>query len=77
MENSSGCIECHMSNTEGATSGLPLFSIKVELCQKCEIETSLVVQWLRLRAPSAGGLGSIPAQGTRFHMLQLRSCAAE
>ena len=34
--------------------------------------TSLVVQWLRLRAPSAGGLGSIPGRGTRSHMLQLK-----
>ena len=24
--------------------------------------------WLRLRVPSAGGLGSIPGQGTRSHM---------
>ena len=30
--------------------------------------TSLVVQWLRLRAPNAGDLGSIPGQGTRSHM---------
>ena len=30
--------------------------------------TSLVVQGLRLRAPNAGGLGSIPGQGTRSHM---------
>ena len=34
--------------------------------------TSLVVQWLRLRTPSAGGLGSIPDQGTRSQMLQRR-----
>ena len=34
--------------------------------------TSLVVQWLRLWAPNAGGLGSIPGQGTRSHMLQLK-----
>ena len=27
--------------------------------------TSLVVHWLRLRAPNVGGLGSIPGQGTR------------
>ena len=27
--------------------------------------TSLVVQWLRLHAPNAGGLGSIPDWGTR------------
>ena len=26
--------------------------------------TSLVVQWLRLHAPNAGGLGLIPGQGT-------------
>ena len=30
--------------------------------------TSLVVQWLRLRAPNAGGPGLIPGQGTRSHM---------
>ena len=29
--------------------------------------TSLVVQWLRLRAPNAGGLASIPSQETRSH----------
>ena len=34
--------------------------------------TSVVVQWLRLRVPSAGGQRSIPVQGTRSHMLQLR-----
>ena len=39
--------------------------------------TSLVVQWLRLHAPNAGGLGSIPSQGTRFHVLQLRPNAAK
>ena len=30
--------------------------------------TYLVVQWLRLHAPNAGGLGLIPGQGTRSHM---------
>ena len=34
--------------------------------------TSLVVQWLELCAPNAEGLGLIPGQGTRSHMLQLR-----
>ena len=34
--------------------------------------TSLVIQWLRLHAPNAGGPGSIPGQGTRYHMPQLR-----
>ena len=33
--------------------------------------TSLVVQWLRL-CSNAGGLGSIPSQGTRSHVLQPR-----
>ena len=30
--------------------------------------TSLVAQRLRLRAPNAGGPGSMPGQGTRSHM---------
>ena len=30
--------------------------------------TSLVVQWVRLCTPNAGGPGSIPGQGTRSHM---------
>ena len=39
-------------------------------------ETSLVVQWLRLRAPNAGGLASIPGQGVRACTPQLRTGAA-
>ena len=39
--------------------------------------TSLVVQQLRLWAPNAGGLGSIPGQGTRSHVLQLRPSVAK
>ena len=34
--------------------------------------TSLVIQWLRLHAPSAVGQDSIPGQGTRSHMPHLR-----
>ena len=34
--------------------------------------TSLVVQWLGLCAPNAGGPGSITGQGTRSHVPQLR-----
>ena len=34
-------------------------------------ETPLVVQWLSLCAPRAGGAGSIPGQGTGSYMLQL------
>ena len=39
--------------------------------------SSLVVQWVRLRAPNAGGPGSIPGQGTRSRMPQLRASAAK
>ena len=31
-----------------------------------------MVQWLRLQAINAVGLGSIPGQGTIVHMLQLK-----
>ena len=37
----------------------------------------MVVQWLRLCVPSAGGLGLIFGQGTRSHMPQLRPSAAK
>ena len=40
-------------------------------------ETSLVVQWLRLYAPNAGGQGSIPGQESRSCMPQLRPSAAK
>ena len=36
------------------------------------IESSLVIQWLRIRAPNAEGPGLIDSQGTRSHMLQLK-----
>ena len=39
--------------------------------------TSPMVQWLRLHAPNARGLGSIPGQGTRSHMPQLRPGTAK
>ena len=38
--------------------------------------TSLVIRWLRLHAPSVGGPGPILGQGTRSHMLQLKSSHA-
>ena len=40
---------------------------------KNHLETFLMVQWLRLCAPSTGGPGLIPGQGTRPHMVQLGS----
>lgn len=36
-----------------------------------ETVTSLVVPWLRLCSPNAGGSGSVPGQETRSCMLQL------
>ena len=39
--------------------------------------TCLAVQWLRLHASTAGVTCSIPGQGTRSHMLQLRPGAAK
>ena len=41
--------------------------------KKTFLGTSLVVQWLRLHDPNAGGLGSIPGQETRAHMPQPRA----
>ena len=38
---------------------------------------SPVVQWLRRHAPNAGAPGSIPGQGTRTRMPQLRPGAAK
>ena len=35
---------------------------------KAILGTSLVVQWVRLRAPNAGVPGSIPVRGTLSHM---------
>ena len=34
------------------------------------VVNSLVVQWLGLRASTAGGTGSIPGQGTKTKILQ-------
>ena len=50
-------------------------SIKSENKKKSGI--SLVVQWIRLQAPNAGGPGSIPGQGTRFHMPRLKPGAVK
>ena len=35
-------------------------------CLKMEVGASLVVQWLRLHASTAGGMGSIPGRGTKI-----------
>ena len=40
--------------------------------KKGKTRSSLVVQWLKLHAPNAGGPGSIPGQGNRPHPLRLK-----
>ena len=68
-----------------ATIGSFLRSVSLFLFYKCIEDTSfpkdiwkyitgtsLVTQWLRLQALNAGRPGSIPGQGTRSHMPQLR-----
>ena len=42
-----------------------VLSIILRIQETLRGETSLVVQWLRLCAPNAVGLGLIPGQGTR------------
>ena len=41
-------------------------------CKEAVRGTSLMGQWLRLCAPNAGGLDSIPGQGIRSHIPQLK-----
>ena len=47
-------------------------STKWEITSKVWEGTSLLVQWVRLCVPNAGGPGSIPGQRTKAHMPQLR-----
>ena len=47
-------------------------SHKAAVISRLNWGTSLVVQWLRLHALNAGGPGSIPGQGTRSLMPQLK-----
>ena len=46
------------------------------LIKKDCLRTSLVVEWLRFRVSTTGGLGSTPGQATRCHVLQLRPVIA-
>ena len=47
-------------------------SVKDKQTNKKTAGTFLVVQWLRLRAPTADGTSSIPGQGTKIPRAQLR-----
>ena len=62
--------QCHLHSVSILlTAGVAVYKVEQEDTFR---GTSLAVQWLRLRAPTAGGPSSIPAQGTRPHMLQLK-----
>ena len=67
----------HSSEAESVCTILskPGKGMKILSSKHKDPETSLVVQWLRLCAPSAGGLGSIPDRDTRSHTLQLKDLA--
>ena len=52
-------------------------SLFYPLLRNSTLRTSLIVQWLNLQAPNAGGLGSIPGQRTRSHMPQLKPSTAK
>lgn len=41
---------------------------------KMRLGTSLMAQWLKLHPPNTEHPGSIPGQGARYHMPQLRVC---
>ena len=47
-------------------------TVLIEFIMETTLGTSLVVQWLRLPAPSAGGPGSIPGSETTSHMWKQR-----
>ena len=49
----------------GGLPWLPKTQSHGQLPKRVEAGTSLVVQWVRLHAPSAGGPGLIPGRGTR------------
>ena len=67
---------CSSSAISKLKCGAPK-SVLSDLDSSSNWGTSLVVQWLQLCAPNVGALGSIPDQGTRSHMSQLRPGTAQ
>ena len=68
----SGSSVSHQRTLQGQLQNLK--RSKLAMLNKCQFcGTSLVVLRLGLHAPNAGGLGSIPGQGSSFHIPQLRS----
>ena len=65
------------SEPPGKPPQLRILRPKEVLCQSKQPGTTLVVQWLRLHTPNAGGPSLIPDQGPRSHMQQLKSSHVE
>ena len=63
--------------TQSRTQQKRLSSSSIQILFKTMGGTSLVVQWVRIHTPNAGGQDSIPGWGTRSHMLQLRPCVPQ
>ena len=59
------CSSCFFSTTsERLRLGVKIFTYQ----KSAGVGTSLAVQWLRLGASTAEGMGSIPGWGTRSHI---------
>ena len=58
-----------MSTSDQAPLNLSLEDLAFK---NASLGASLVVQWLRLHVPNAGGLGSIPGQEARSHMAKTK-----
>ena len=56
-------LSMEFSRQEYCNGYIPKDELKTQ-----QAATSLVVQWLRVHAPYAGGPGSIPGQRTSSHM---------
>ena len=64
------CYCTHQSGQMSTSDQAPLnLSLEDLAFKNASLGASLVVQWLRLHVPNAGGLGSIPGQEARSHML--------
>ena len=68
---------CNWDRIHGRVSGVAgqvlFLDFGVGYNDVSHVGTSLVVKWLRLHAPNAGGPGLISGQRTRSCMLQLRA----
>ena len=66
------CLFLHQPGSATNTPWLMAPNVKACMESLKGLVRLLVVQWLRLYTPNAGGRGSIPGQGTESHMLQLK-----